>query len=110
MVFKYIVGPEGQKAHWQVGIDVGNKAAQRFDLPFVDLGDHQDSVLPEFVFKNGAAFRRGGVKGCGSHCRHCNAADPGLTLKAVDAATMLTQCAMDQWLQVIFLAHIVIRA
>ena len=50
MVFKNIVGPEGQKAHWQIGIDVGNKAAQRFDLRFVDFRDHQNSVLPEFVF------------------------------------------------------------
>ena len=47
MVFKNIVGPEGQKAHGQVGIDVGNKAAQRFDLLFVDFGNHQDSVFPE---------------------------------------------------------------
>ncbi len=50
MVFKGIVGPKGQKMHWQVGIDVGYKAAQRFDLLFVDFGDHQDSVLPEFAF------------------------------------------------------------
>ena len=65
MVFKYIVGPEGQKTHRQVGIDVANKAAQRFDLLFVDFGNHQDSVLPEFVFgktadvfKQQVAYRR----------------------------------------------------
>ena len=50
MLFKNIVGPEGQKAHRQLGINVGNKAAQRFDLLFVDFGDHEDSVLPKPVF------------------------------------------------------------
>jgi len=50
MVFKGIVGPERQKANRQVGIDIRNKAAQRFDLRFVDFGDHLDSVLPKFVF------------------------------------------------------------
>ena len=50
MAFKDIVGPEGQKTQRQVGVDVANKAAQRFNLLFVDFGNYQDSILPEFVF------------------------------------------------------------
>ena len=41
--------------------------------------------------------------------RHCHAADPGLTLKAVDPTTMLTQGAVGNRLQVIFLVHFVAR-
>jgi len=48
----------------------------------------------------------GGVKGCGSHCRHCHAADPGFTLRAVDSTAMLTQVAVGKWFQVIFMVHI----
>jgi hypothetical protein len=60
--------------------------------------------------KNGVAFGRGGVKGGGNHCRHCHAAEPGFTLKAVDSTAMLTQVAVGEWMQVIFYIHIIVRA